>query len=131
MNRDEWSVLNQVLEFLEEFATITKYIEGNGYPTLSIVVPMYNRLLTILEDVSQHLHRSISHTLIIKGASAGLEKLSAYYDKASHVVMAATFMDPRLKMQYFIENGWSCGGESRDAFQPIEENLITNRVKPA
>ncbi|XP_032779204.2 zinc finger BED domain-containing protein DAYSLEEPER [Daphnia magna] len=45
--------------------------------------------------------------------------------------MAATFLDPRLKMQYFIDNGWDCGGESRDAFQPLDENLITGRVMPA
>jgi hypothetical protein len=77
MNREEWGILDQVLEFLEEFATITKCIEGSGHPTLSPVVSMYNRLLTILEDVSQNLHQSISYTVIVKGAAAGLEKLSA------------------------------------------------------
>jgi hypothetical protein len=33
LNREERSVLEHVLEFFEEFATITKYIEGSGYPT--------------------------------------------------------------------------------------------------
>jgi hypothetical protein len=33
LNREERSVLDQVLEFFEEFATITKYIKGSGYPT--------------------------------------------------------------------------------------------------
>ncbi|KZS01068.1 Zinc finger protein [Daphnia magna] len=131
MENEEWYILSEVLEFLEEFATIPKYIEGSGYPTLSLVVPMYNRLLTILEDVSQSRHRSIKHPLIVMAATAGLKKLSSYYDKASPIVMAATFLDPRLKIQYFIDNGWDCGGESRDAFQPLDENLITGRVMPA
>lgn len=131
MNKEDWHILHQVLDLLEEFASITKYIEGSGYPTLSLVVPMYNRLLVMLEDVSQKRHESITHPLIVEGATAGLDKLSSYYDKASPIVMAATFMDPRLKMQYFIENGWNCGGESRDAFQATDENLITGRVRPA
>ncbi|KAI9557257.1 hypothetical protein GHT06_017080 [Daphnia sinensis] len=128
---EDWDILSEVLEFLEEFATITKYIEGSGYPTLSLVVPMYNRLLTILEDVFQCRHRSIQHPLIVSAAVAGLEKLSSYYDKASPIVMAATFLNPRLKMEYIVDNGWDCGGESQDAFQPLDENLITSRVRPA
>lgn len=131
MYKEDWENLDQVLEFLEEFATITKYIEGSGFPTLSLVVPMYNRLLVILEDVSKGRHESITHSLIVKGAAAGLQKLASYYDKSSPVVMAATFMDPRLKMQYFIENGWNCGEESQDALQAMDKKLITSRVKPA
>lgn len=110
LSKEDWRILHQVLEFLEEFAIITKYIEGSGYPTLSLVVPMYHRLLVILEDISKNLHESISHPLIVEGASASLQKLSLYYDKTSPIVIAATFMDPRLKMQYFIDNGWQCGG---------------------
>ncbi|KZS13488.1 Uncharacterized protein APZ42_021371 [Daphnia magna] len=44
--------------------------------------------------------------------------------------MEAPFLDFRLKMQYFIDNGWDCWGESRDAFQLLDENLITSRVMP-
>ena len=92
---------------------------------------MYNRLLVILEDVAYCHHASINHPLIVEGAQAGLLKLSAYYDKASPIVMTATFMDPRLKMQYFLENGWSCGANDNDSYQASDENLILSRVKPA
>jgi hypothetical protein len=84
----------------------------------------------ILEDVSQRRHE-FTHNLIVRGAAAGLEKLSSYYHKASLIVMAATFMDPRLKMQYFIDNGWNCWGETRDAFESTDEDLIASRVRPA
>ena len=105
------------------------------YPYRVIVslysVVMYNRLLMILEGVSQRRHDLITHNLIVRGATAGLEKLSSYYDKSFPIVMAATFIDSRLKMQYFIDNGWNCGGETRDAFQSTDEDLIASRVRPA
>lgn len=105
LNKEDWRILHQVLDLLEEFAVITRYIEGSGYPTLFLVVSMYNRLLVILEDVPKNRHESITQPSIVEGASAGLEILSFYYDKTSPIVMAVTFMDPRLKMQYFIDNG--------------------------
>uniref|UniRef100_A0A0P6EU04 Zinc finger protein n=1 Tax=Daphnia magna TaxID=35525 RepID=A0A0P6EU04_9CRUS len=127
LGEEEWLSFRQMFSFLEEFTLVTTYIEANQHPTVSLVVPMCNRLLNLLEETSQD---PSNHPLLVKGAAAGLLKLSAYYDKASPVVMAATFMDPRCKMQYFIDNGWSCGGETVDAFDGIEENLITSRVKP-
>ena len=36
---EDWRTLRQILELLEEFAIITKYVEGSKYPTLSLVVP--------------------------------------------------------------------------------------------
>ena len=30
---------------------ITIYVEGTKYPTLSMEVPMYNRLLNLIEDI--------------------------------------------------------------------------------
>ncbi|XP_057371912.1 uncharacterized protein LOC130692850 [Daphnia carinata] len=127
LGEEDWISFRQMFSFLEEFTLVTTYIEANQHPTVSLVVPMCNRLLNLLEETSQE---PSNHPLLVKGAAAGLLKLSTYYDKASPVVMAATFMDPRCKMQYFIDNGWSCGGETVDAFDGIEENLITSRVKP-
>jgi len=131
LNTEDWRTLRQILTLLEEFAIITKYVEGSKYPTLSLVVPLYNRVLVILEDVSQSRHESITHPLIEEGVITGFDKLSSYYDKSSPIIMASTFMDPRLKMQYFIDNGWNCGGETRDAFESTEEDLIASRVRPA
>lgn len=127
LKEEEWLVLGQVFSFLEEFALVTNYVEASQHPTLSLVVPMCNRLLNLLEETSRDESKD---PLLVKGAAAGLLKLSAYYDEASPVVMAATFLDPRCKMQYFIDNGWSCGGETADAYVGIEENLIATRVKP-
>ncbi len=119
--------LRDLVTFLEEFAQVTTYIEGSEYPTLSLVVPMYNQLLDLLEDVSRDKKKN---PLVVQGAAAGLQKLFAYY-KSSPLVMAATFMDPRCKMQYFVDHGWNSGGQTTDAFSDLEEDLISARVKPA
>ncbi|KAK4005814.1 hypothetical protein OUZ56_010938 [Daphnia magna] len=76
IENEDWYILSEVLEFLEGFATITKYIKGSGFPILSLVVPMYNRLLMILEDFSQSRHTLIKQPLIVTAAATGLEKLS-------------------------------------------------------
>ena len=89
---------------------------------------MYNRLLTLLEDVSID---GSKHPLIVKGARADLEKLSVYYNKSSPVMMAATYVDPRFKMRYFVDSGWNSGAETDNAFNGTEENLIETRVIPA
>jgi len=50
LNGHDWSVLNDIYHILKEFADITTVFEGSLYPTLSLVIPMYNRVMTSLED---------------------------------------------------------------------------------
>ena len=82
LDEEEWRILGEVVELLSESAIITKYVEGSGYPTLSLVVPMYNRLLVVLEEVAKGHHSSITHPLIVEWDKAGLQKLSGNYNKA-------------------------------------------------
>ncbi|KZR97725.1 Uncharacterized protein APZ42_007241, partial [Daphnia magna] len=89
---------------------------------------MYNKLLDLLEKVSTDRRK---HPLIQKGAQAGLRKLSSYYDKSSPLVMTATFMDPRCKINYFLVNGWNVGAELTNSYSSLDEDLISTRVKPA
>ncbi|XP_045028216.1 uncharacterized protein LOC116922130 [Daphnia magna] len=67
----EWQILRQVFSFLEDFAVATTYIEASQYPTLFLVVPMYNRLLNLLEEASTDRSK---HPLLVKGATAGFQK---------------------------------------------------------
>jgi len=83
--------------------------------------------LNHLEDVS---HDKNCHYLIAKAAEEGLEKLSPYYDRASPIIMAAPYVDPRCKLAYFYENGWSVGGDISNSFNGTQEDLIEKRVKP-
>ena len=88
---------------------------------------MYNKLLDNVEEV---IRQQKAHHLIIKGAEAGFNKLSSYYDKASPIIMAATFMDPRCKLHYFVSAGWRVAGEIDDSYAGTDENLIVTRVRP-
>ena len=90
-----------------------------------MVVPLYNSLLDRLEDVTRDPNK---HGLIVKG-EAGLNKLSSYYDKASPIVMVATYMDPRCKLNYFVANGWHVGIGGGDEWHE-QEDFIMTRVKP-
>ena len=58
---------------------LSPYVKGPSYPRLSMVVPLYNSFLDSLEDIKRDPNK---HELIVKGAEAGLNKLSSYYDKA-------------------------------------------------
>ena len=93
---------------------ITTYVEGTKYPTLSMVVRMYNRLLILNEDIFNY---STKNALVRKAACSGLAKLSHYYDKSSPLVMTATYLE--CKMNDFIQNKWDEGGELDNAFNSI------------
>lgn len=75
-----------------------------------------------------------NHQLIRKDTAAGLHKLPNYYDKASPIVMIATFLGPRCKLEYFENHGWNCGGYNENAFTQLDTDnvdLMSSRVKPA
>ena len=94
-------------------------MEGYKYPTLSLVVPLYNQLMSDLKACSENSLKTIA---VRAAALAAYDKLNKYYEKTSTCNIIATICDPRLKLQYFERNGWSnCDGE----------NLIATIVKPA
>jgi len=45
-----WQILEEIQTFLKPFALVTKYMSGSKYPTLSSVIPYFNRLCDHLED---------------------------------------------------------------------------------
>lgn len=120
---EEWNLLGEVMSFLEPFAVTTQHIEGFKYPTLSSVIPLYNKLLDILED---HIKRGLNKPKeILDAAKSAHEKLMKYYEKTTPVYLAATVLDPRLKLIYFQENGFEEGNDEAGG-----ENLIETRIIP-
>ena len=77
---------------------------GNQLPNAFLGGPyIYNNILDLLEKDSTDQKK---HPLIQKGEHARLNKLSLHYDKSFPLVMTATFVDPRCKMNFF----WSTSG---------------------
>jgi len=120
---EEWAVCDYVIDFLQPFAVITKFVEGLKYPTLSCVIPLYNSLMDKLEDWMVDEKKPAQ---MKKAAKLALEKIMKYYEKVTDVSIVATIMDPRLKLRYFILNGWSQGSGDWAGKDLLEQN-----VKPA
>lgn len=123
MSNNEWILIEEFFDFLQPFATITKLIEGTKYPTLSYVVPLYNKLMDLVEDWERNKKKSNETR---EGAKAALAKLSKYYNETTPIYLVCTVLDPRLKLDYFVENGWEEGDDESNG-----ANLLETNVKPA
>lgn len=120
--------IEEAFAFLKPFAESTKFIEAARYPTITMVVPLFNKLLDFTEDWKNNKDKS---DLSREGAARAFDKLAKYYEKVAALLMAATFMDPRCKLKYFEVNGWEQGSETTNSTTSTEENLIESRVMPA
>lgn len=123
LQEDDWKRLQEVLCFLKPFAETTRHIEGFKYPTLSSVIPLYNKLLDNVEDWRADKSKAAE---IQKAAELVFDKLMKYYEKTTPIYLLATVLDPRLKLMYFKGHGWEIGDE-----QSGGENLIETRILPA
>ena len=119
----EWKDCQDVADFLHPFAVVTKHVEGIKYPTLSCVIPLYNRLMDTLDDAIADNKKS---RVLREAAKAAVKKIEKYYDKTTGDHLVATILDPRLKLHYFTANGWDAGSGT---FAGI--NLLERNVKPA
>jgi len=45
LNQEEWREIFALIDFLKPFYEITQEIEGDSYPTLSIIYPLLNKLI--------------------------------------------------------------------------------------
>ncbi|KAK4037661.1 hypothetical protein OUZ56_029692 [Daphnia magna] len=54
----EWALVKEAMEFLEPFALITKHVEAFKYPTLSSVIPLFNKLMDDMEEWSSNTRHS-------------------------------------------------------------------------
>ncbi|CAB4377007.1 unnamed protein product [Rhizophagus irregularis] len=120
---DEWTELEKVKLFLEKFKEITVLMSGSSYPTLSMLIPLYNALIDHMEDYmfededvnenedeneGDDENGSVDEESIIKKAATnGREKLLQYYNKTNDACVIVTILDPRLKMEYYNDETWN------------------------
>lgn len=50
LSNDEWDQIEEVMAFLQPFAEATNDMEGSSYPTLNMVLPLYNLLIDHVMD---------------------------------------------------------------------------------
>ncbi|CAB4421281.1 unnamed protein product [Rhizophagus irregularis] len=120
---DEWTELEKVKLFLENFKEITVLMSGSSYPTLSMLIPLYNALIDHMEDYmfenedvnenedeneGDDENGSVDEESIIKKAATnGREKLLQYYNKTNDACVIVTILDLRLKMEYYNDETWN------------------------
>ena len=95
---NEWKVYENFRQFLSIFKTATKMASVDKYPSLSLVVPLYNTLLDHTESVCVDPNSSQD---LRDAAAACKAKLIAYYNVTSDACTIATVLDPRLKLEYY------------------------------
>jgi hypothetical protein len=95
---NSWINFERLLEYLLPFRKVTLKICGDINPSLSMVVPLYNKLMEHLKtwmektDPEEPLHRST----IITNA-----KIIDYYDLTSDCYTISTVLDPRFGLDYY------------------------------
>nr|CAG8461740.1 12919_t:CDS:2 [Entrophospora candida] len=96
--------LKRLKNLLECFQKATLEMSKSSYPTLGSSVPVYNYLIDNIEDFldeKQHLND------IVTAANRAKDKIQKYYPTLDGLVyVIVTIIDPRLKMEYYNDNGF-------------------------
>ena len=88
---------------------------SSSYPTLSMVIPLYNALIDHTEDYADKDEDSFIKTAATKSQA----KLLEYYNKTNDACIIVTILDSRLKMDYYNDETWN-----DDQKKEIHEKLI-------
>ena len=100
---NDWDIFMQIQKFLQPFKEATIIMSSSIYPTLSITIPLYNTLIDHAEDTVDSVNIDPK---IKEAAKKCREKLIEYYKRTDKTYLVATVLDPRFKMQYYVDNKW-------------------------
>lgn len=97
----EWTDLEKIKSFLQPFEEATEMISGEKYVTISLIVPLYDKLMANANDFMMECSPA---TDLYKTVESCLHKLKEYNKKLSNVYQIATILDPRFNFSYFETN---------------------------
>ena len=108
----------------------TEILSGQHYPTLSMVVPVYNLLLTHLEEKKCNANEPAASMytetdFLADAANAAYSKLNKYYNISSELCTIATVLDPRLKLDFY-KDGFENGGENPTDIREYVKSFYNN-----
>ena len=88
-------------------------MSGSKYPTMSLMVPYFDSIMETLNNDVQNFRimgegREDADT-IADGAEVAHEKMIKYFALSSDLVVLATVLDPRFKLEYH-QNNLTYGG---------------------
>ena len=107
----EWTFVEKIIDFLEDFKTLSETISGEKYVTLSRAIVGFNCLLDKIEKKCFELDEKETRNLIdehlIKAFQKGRDKLIKHYKKCNWIYCVALILDPRIKSDGLDETEWS------------------------
>ncbi|GES73161.1 zinc finger BED domain-containing protein RICESLEEPER 2-like [Rhizophagus clarus] len=117
LHDNEWSELEKVELFFEKFKEITVLMSSSLYPTLSMLIFLYNALIDHMEDYisegeeentredenesEDEIGNDNEESTIKKAAMNCRVKLLHYYNKTNDAYIIVTILDLKLKMKYY------------------------------
>jgi hypothetical protein len=117
-----WKIFDEYSNFLSLFKQATEMACADQYPSLSLVVPLFNSLLDHSEKTINL--PNISNNLKM-AATACKEKLSVYYDISREACSIATVLDPRLRLEYYKAGDGSSNHVSSDfIFDSVDSKYL-------
>ncbi|KAF7363114.1 Dimer-Tnp-hAT domain-containing protein [Mycena venus] len=100
LTTDEWKMLESLGKILTVFTQVTLEMSRSGTPTLPFVLAMYETMMASLREHAAD--ESLLQSLRV-AATAGLTKLTVYYEKAKQCQfnVIATMLHPALGLAWF------------------------------
>ena len=102
LTNDDWSEIEELLFLYKKFADINYYLESESYPTITKTIPFFNLILDHLEDC---MDRYNNENALYQMADAAWKKIVKYYAKTNEMNIVLVALDPRLNIQYLVDEG--------------------------
>jgi hypothetical protein len=115
----QWGFFENLSKFLKPFKDVTTFCSSSSYPTLSVVVPLYNSLMDHCESWKASTK---FQSCFCDAVELCLSKLAEYYNLTSHVFSICTLIDPRLKLEYY-KNSHAFGHENPEKLTEHLNNI--------
>jgi hypothetical protein len=97
---NEWEILSLISEFLKPFYEATLMVSQQSYPSLCVVIPLFDILIKHLRK-----EKNSSKTVLKDCASMIEEKFLKYENKLKNKLsLFAVILVPRLNIQYFKDS---------------------------
>ena len=124
IEENEWSIIQNILEFLKYFKQVCKIVSCEKKVTLPNAVVAFNMLLDkielIVKNLDDKLDRDSNDEKLLLAFQAGRDKLVKHYQKCNWIYAMVLILDPRHKVMGFDSTKWG-----RDLKQTAVEKFET------
>lgn len=102
LTSSEWQEMKQLCQVLKPLESATRTLSGENYCTASLVIPMYNGMKKVFENLSKQMF-SPAVLEVVQLIRSGLEERLGTVEN-SNTLTVCTFLDPRFKYLGFSKD---------------------------